>query len=208
MFGLSIRRNALSTLPLSPWIIGGGLQILPSRKKLVTNGLNADICVGCKGEIGALRRGIFLIKHDGQVRLMTDSLTREERSKRMALIRGQDTKPEKLVRSIVHRLGYRFRLHPRDLPGTPDLAFPRLRCVIFVHGCFWHRHERCKLARLPKSKTEFWLPKLEANRRRDVAKRMQLRKLGWRSIVVWECQLREVGRVRNRLAKYLGECDQ
>src|SRR5205085_7936963 len=111
-----------------------------------------------------------------------------------------DTKPELRVRSIAHRLGYRFRLHRRDLPGTPDLVFPRLRRVVFVHGCFWHRHPGCALARLPKSRQEFWIPKLEGNRQRDLKKVAALRKAGWKSIVVWECQVRDERRVSRSLA--------
>ena len=96
---------------------------------------------------------------------MPDTLTPEQRSERMRRVRSKDTKPEILVRQIVHRLGFRFRLHRRDLPGIPDLVFPQRRKVIFVHGCFWHRHQdqSCPLARLPKSRLEFWRPKLEAN---------------------------------------------
>ena len=97
-----------------------------------------------------------------------DTLTPSERSKRMGLIRGADTRPELRVRSIVHRCGYRYRLHVPALPGKPDLVFPRLRKVIFVHGCFWHRHPDCSLARLPKSRLHFWLPKLTHNRQRDI----------------------------------------
>jgi DNA mismatch endonuclease (patch repair protein) len=136
---------------------------------------------------------------------MADTLNREERSRRMSLVRGRDTKPELLVRSIAHSLGYRFRLHRRDLPGTPDMVFPRLHRVVFVHGCFWHRHARCKMARLPKTRRSFWVPKLEANRLRDARKLAALKRAGWRSLVVWECQLRDLGRVRQRLARFLGE---
>jgi DNA mismatch endonuclease (patch repair protein) len=136
---------------------------------------------------------------------MADTLTREQRSQRMALVRGRDTKPELVVRSIAHRLGYRFRLHRRDLPGTPDLVFPRLHRVVFVHGCFWHRHARCSLARLPKSRHEFWTPKLEGNRERDAKKIAALRRAGWKTLVVWECQLRDQGRVQRALARFLGK---
>ena len=99
-----------------------------------------------------------------------DTLSKAQRSERMSRVRGKDTKPELLVRRLVHGMGYRYRLHRRDLPGTPDLVFPGRRKVIFVHGCFWHRHPdpACKLARLPKSRTDFWLPKLEGNRARDI----------------------------------------
>jgi DNA mismatch endonuclease (patch repair protein) len=120
---------------------------------------------------------------------MADTLTQEERSLRMSLVRARDTKPEQHIRSLLHRSGYRYRLYVRELPGTPDLVFPSRRKVIFVHGCFWHRH-KCKLGdRLPKSHVMFWQTKLEANRRRDARNRRRLKKEGWGLIVVWECQI-------------------
>src|SRR5260221_4542098 len=117
-----------------------------------------------------------------------DTLTLAERSKRMGLIRGADTKPELRVRSIVHRCGYRYRLHVSGLPGKPDLVFPRLRKVIFVHGCFWHRHLGCSLARLPKSRLSFWLPKLTGNRQRDIRNIARLRRSGCKVKVIWESE--------------------
>ena len=108
----------------------------------------------------------------------------------MRRITKTDTKPEFAVRRAAHRLGYRFRLHRRDLPGTPDLVFPRLRKVILVHGCFWHQHVGCRLARQPKSRPDYWLPKLERNRKRDAETQAALRELGWDVLVVWECQVR------------------
>ena len=136
---------------------------------------------------------------------MADSLTPAERSRRMSLIRGRDTKPEMLVRRMAHALGFRFRLHRRDLPGCPDLVFPRLKRVVFVHGCFWHRHQGCKRARLPKSRHEFWVPKLEGNRLRDRRNRALLKKLGWDCLVVWECQLERPEWVGQKLERYLTE---
>ncbi|RMB07975.1 very short patch repair endonuclease [Eilatimonas milleporae] len=120
-----------------------------------------------------------------------DTLSKRQRSERMGRIKAKDTKPEMTVRRLVHGLGYRYRLHRRDLPGNPDLVFTSRRKVIFVHGCFWHRHpdKDCKLARLPKTRLDFWLPKLEANRERDIKKQKQLRDLGWRFMIIWECQL-------------------
>lgn len=108
-----------------------------------------------------------------------------------------------LVRRIVTRLGYRYRLHRRDLPGTPDLAFIGRRKAIFVHGCFWHRHEGCGLARMPKSRLEFWGPKLEGNRQRDLAKQRLLRDHGWTYLVVWECELRASGALAARIESFL-----
>ncbi|HUZ92183.1 MAG TPA: very short patch repair endonuclease [Methylocella sp.] len=122
-----------------------------------------------------------------------DTLTREQRSERMSRVRGADTKTEMVVRRLTHSLGYRYRLHSRGLPGKPDLVFPGRRKVIFVHGCFWHRHPDpdCALARMPKSRLGFWRTKLEGNRNRDQKNEMLLRSLGWDVLVVWECQLRD-----------------
>jgi DNA mismatch endonuclease, patch repair protein len=105
----------------------------------------------------------------------------------MSRVRGRGTAPEMLVRRIVHALGYRYRLHRRDLPGCPDLVFGKRKKIIFVHGCFWHRHDdsACKLARLPKSRLDFWLPKLEANRQRDERNQARLVAIGWKSLIIW-----------------------
>lgn len=136
-----------------------------------------------------------------------DSLTRTERSKRMSLIHGRNTRPEVSVRKALHRLGYRFRLHREDLPGRPDIVFGKRKKVIFVHGCFWHRHSDpgCNLARLPKSRLEFWEPKLTANVERDMRTMAALQKLCWNVSVVWECELRHSEQLENKLTKFLGE---
>ena len=132
-----------------------------------------------------------------------DPLTPAERSARMALVRAKDTKPELLVRRLVHGMGYRYRLHRRDLPGTPDLVFPGRGKVIFIHGCFWHRHARCALARLPKSRGDFWLPKLTANAERDARNVRALRRLGWSVLTIWECQLGDTAKLANRIRRFL-----
>jgi len=120
-----------------------------------------------------------------------DTMTKAERSERMSRVRSKDSKPEMLVRSLVHRMGFRYRLHDRALPGSPDMVFPRLGKIIFVHGCFWHRHkERCEFTRWPKSRLDFWKPKLDQNHKRDKIVTRELRKLGWRVLIVWECQLK------------------
>ena len=119
---------------------------------------------------------------------MTDRLTPEHRSWNMSRIRNRDTAPEKIVRSLLHRMGYRFRLHRRDLPGSPDIVLPKYRTVIFVHGCFWHRHKGCKFAYMPKSRPEFWQNKFDTNVERDRRVKRELKKLGWRVIVIWECE--------------------
>ena len=121
----------------------------------------------------------------------------------MSLVKSTDTKPEMLVRRLVHGMGYGYRLHRRDLPGTPDLAFIGRRAVIFVHGCFWHRHEGCSMARLPKSREDFWTAKLEANRLRDERQQAALRQDGWRVLVVWECETKDAAALRERLCRFL-----
>lgn len=120
---------------------------------------------------------------------MADVVDAVTRSRMMSGIRARDTKPEKLVRSLLHRRGFRFRLHVRDLPGTPDIALPKYRATIFVHGCFWHGHD-CSFFRLPATRTAFWRGKIDRNRANDLAARNALVALGWRVAVVWECALR------------------
>ncbi|MFT4253822.1 MAG: DNA mismatch endonuclease Vsr [Caulobacter sp.] len=134
-----------------------------------------------------------------------DRLSKDARSERMGRIKGKDTVPEMIVRRLVHSMGRRFRLHRSDLPGKPDLVFPGSRKVIFVHGCFWHRHpdSACKLARLPKSRLDFWLPKLERNRDRDVENQENLRRLGWSVLVIWECELKDMASVKDKIEAFL-----
>lgn len=112
----------------------------------------------------------------------------------MAAVKGKDTKPEMLVRRFLHAAGYRYRLHDRKLPGSPDLVFPSLHTVIFIHGCFWHGHENCKYFRLPKSNEEFWRNKISRNIERDAEVRAELEKQYWNVIVIWECDLRNKSR--------------
>jgi DNA mismatch endonuclease, patch repair protein len=119
-----------------------------------------------------------------------DTLTKERRSWNMSRIRGKDTEPEMLVRSALHRRGHRFRLHSARLPGRPDLVLAKHRLVIFVHGCFWHRHSNCKFAYTPKSRHEFWGRKFTSNQERDTEVRRELRRLGWNVAVIWECEAR------------------
>lgn len=134
---------------------------------------------------------------------LKDRLTKAQRSLHMSRIRGKDTSPEMIVRSLVHRMGYRFRLHRRDLPGTPDLVFPRLKAVIFVHGCFWHRHSCVNGRSIPETRREFWLAKFAGNRQRDQRNIARLRRAGWRVLVVWECQLRRHGRGEEAVKRFL-----
>lgn len=134
-----------------------------------------------------------------------DKLSPERRSWNMSQIKGKDTKPEILVRSLVHRMGYRFRLHRKDLPGRPDLVFPGRRKVIFVHGCFWHQHPGCKYATRPSTRADFWAQKLDGNRDRDKAVQHQLLQQGWGVLVVWECEIKQTELLADRLSRFLGK---
>lgn len=133
-----------------------------------------------------------------------DHLSESERSRNMAAIKSTDTSPELVVRRIAHSLGYRYRLHVEDLPGDPDLVFPKYGAVVFVNGCFWHQHStvRCR-ARPPKSKRSYWLPKLKGNVARDKKNIRRLRRKGWRVMVVWECQTHDQKRLASRLIAFL-----
>ena len=137
---------------------------------------------------------------------MMDTLTRRQRSERMRRVPTRDTRPELTVRRMVFSMGYRYRLHRADLPGTPDLVLPRLRKVIFVHGCFWHRHSCRQGQSMPSTNRDFWTDKFEANRRRDRRVRDQLRRAGWTCLVVWECETRTEQRrevLQLRLRRFL-----
>lgn len=131
-----------------------------------------------------------------------DRLSPDRRSALMARIRGTHTVPEVTVRRLIHRLGYRFRLHRRDLPGSPDIVFPARKKAIFVHGCFWHGHG-CKWGKLPKTKLDYWAPKITANRHRDSRKAKELRKCGWTSLTVWQCELRSVEKLIAKIISFL-----
>lgn len=120
---------------------------------------------------------------------MVDIVDSATRSRMMSGIQGKDTKPELLVRKYLHGRGIRFRLHAKELPGKPDLVFPKYHAVVFVHGCFWHQHPKCKYAYLPKSNTAFWENKLQSNQARDKVNEAALKDLGWRVIIIWECSI-------------------
>lgn len=136
---------------------------------------------------------------------MVDTLTVTERSERMSRIRGKNTKPEMRVRRMIYGMGYRYRLHQNNLPGKPDLVFPGRRKVIFIHGCFWHRHQQCSLARLPKSRLDYWLPKLDGNLKRDELNYERLKNKGWSVMVIWECELYDNERILFRIVEFLGK---
>ncbi len=132
-----------------------------------------------------------------------DRLTKEERSRNMARIRGKDTKPELLVRSLLHGMGYRFRLHRKDLPGKPDIVLPKYESVVLVHGCFWHRHKGCQYAYMPKTRVSFWKKKFKENIDRDKNNLSQLEELGWNVLTVWECETRDLQKLKDRLQAFL-----
>ena len=132
-----------------------------------------------------------------------DRLTPERRSWNMSRIRNRDTRPEKLVRSLLHRMGFRFRLHRKDLPGKPDIILPRHHAVVMVHGCYWHRHPGCHFAYTPKSNQEFWENKFRDNINRDLRQQQELTALGWRVLTVWECETRYPETLSERLRREL-----
>jgi len=132
-----------------------------------------------------------------------DRISKEHRSWNMSQIKAKDTRPELVVRSLLHRLGYRFRLHRDDLPGTPDIVLPKYNTVIFVHGCYWHRHSACKYAYTPKSRVDFWQAKFDENVARDKRARRALQELGWKVHVVWECETGDLDALAQRLDEVL-----
>ncbi|HAP26694.1 MAG TPA: very short patch repair endonuclease [Achromobacter sp.] len=134
---------------------------------------------------------------------MTDSLSREARSQRMSLIKGKNTKPEMIVRRLVHAAGYRYRLHDKKLAGKPDLVFVSRRKIIFINGCFWHRHCDCALARMPKSNQAFWTDKLASNKARDEDNWAKLVEQGWAVLVIWECELGDMDTLIARIRSFL-----
>jgi len=132
-----------------------------------------------------------------------DTVPPGRRSEIMGRVRSRDTKPEMAVRRLVYSMGFRYRLHSKDLPGKPDLVFLSRKVVIFVHGCFWHRHSGCKLARLPKSREDFWLPKLNANKDRDIKNEKALSASGWRVLTVWECELKDIDQLKIKILEFM-----
>jgi DNA mismatch endonuclease (patch repair protein) len=126
-----------------------------------------------------------------------------ERSEIMSRVRSKNSRPEMLVRRLVFAEGYRYRLHDRKLPGCPDLVFRGRAKVIFMHGCFWHRHEQCSLARMPKSRLDFWEPKLTANKERDARNKKLLTKEGWKVLTIWECQLKDIEQLKRTIKRFL-----
>ena len=130
-----------------------------------------------------------------------DTFSKNKRSDIMRKVRCRDTQPELAVRSLLHRMGYRFRLYRRDMPGNPDIVLPKYRTVVFVHGCFWHRHKGCRQASIPATRREYWLPKFRRTEKRDKNNQNTLHQLGWKVIVVWECELRDPRKLAYRLRR-------
>ena len=123
----------------------------------------------------------------------------EKRSRNMSAIKSKNTKPEIKVRKVLHSMGYRFRLHSKDLPGSPDIVLPKYKTVIFVHGCFWHRHKNCKYASTPKTRQEFWNKKFKENIKRDSEIQEKIKNLDWRSVVIWECETKNIENLRDKI---------
>ena len=121
----------------------------------------------------------------------------EKRSRNMSAIKSKNTKPEIAVRKLLHSLGYRFRIHKKNLPGSPDIILPKYKTVIFVHGCFWHRHENCKYASTPKTRKEFWENKFKANVKRDLDIQEKIKNIGWKYVVIWECEINNKSKLKN-----------
>ena len=135
---------------------------------------------------------------------MVDTRTKEQRRRIMQAVKGKDTGPEWTVRKLLHKRGYRYRLHRKDLPGKPDLVFPSRRKAIFVHGCFWHAHG-CRYGQPPKSRPEYWLPKLKENKRRDAKRNAELEEMGWQVLTVWQCETRDMEGLVPKLCSFLDD---
>lgn len=134
----------------------------------------------------------------------TDIFSAEKRSEIMSKVKSKNTKPERVVRSLLHQLGYRFRLHRQDLPGKPDIVLPKYQSVIFVHGCFWHQHPDCRKATIPQKNRDFWEKKLLRNMKRDQEHIQELKNIGWFVLVVWECEIKDIVKLTSKLTGFLG----
>ncbi len=132
-----------------------------------------------------------------------DHVTKEKRSKIMAAVHSENTKPEILVRKLVYAMGHRYRLHDKSLPGKPDLVFKSKKKAIFVNGCFWHGHDGCEKARLPKTRVAYWRTKIESNKLRDNKKFKELTSMGWRYLIIWQCNLKNINSTSKRIIKFL-----
>lgn len=153
----------------------------------------------------SIRPWEHVVKVGGGTPVAADRLSRAARSELMSRVRSRDTAPERAARRLLTDMGYRYRLHYGRLPGSPDIAFPGRRKAIWVHGCFWHQHPNCPKAALPESRREFWVPKLESNRNRDLTVEAEAQRRGWATFVLWECELKEPLQVADRLRRFLDE---
>jgi len=142
--------------------------------------------------------------HDG-LPLMVDIFTTDKRSEIMSRIKNRDTAPEIKVRSIIHRMGYRFRLHRKDLPGNPDIVFPKHKKIIFVNGCFWHGHKNCIRSKRPSSNKNFWDQKIDKNITRDKNIRKALNKSGWKVLVIWQCEINDINKLEVKIANFMAK---
>lgn len=136
---------------------------------------------------------------------MSDVFSKDDRSRIMSKISCKDTKPEILVRRILHKMGFRYRLHVNDLPGTPDIVLPRHKKIIFVHGCFWHGHEGCNRSKRPKTNVDFWNQKIDGNIERDEKTKEELEEMGWKVLVIWQCQTRDLESLEQIILKFMSE---
>ncbi|MBI3774891.1 MAG: DNA mismatch endonuclease Vsr [Gammaproteobacteria bacterium] len=136
---------------------------------------------------------------------MADTVSKSVRRKIMASVPQAHTKPERIVRSMLHGLGYRFGLHKRNLPGSPDIVLTRYKLGVFVHGCFWHQHSKCKYARRPSSRLDYWENKLDENVERDKRKLVELKHLGWKTLIIWQCETKSIARLRKKISRYMLE---
>jgi len=134
---------------------------------------------------------------------MTDNLTKEKRSWNMSRIKGKNTKPELFVRSMLHSMGCRFRIHKKDLPGQPDIVLAKYKTVIFINGCFWHQHEKCRRSNIPKTNKDYWIPKLKRVKERDKENHKALESAGWKVLVVWECMLKDTENLKTYFIKQI-----
>lgn len=201
---ISTRKRRLRELREPRSICAAGNSIEPSATTLPPehHGLRDSQRPNTQDRISLVAPEVRLLasRLHAKVKMMGDKLSIERRSWNMAQIRAQDTKPETAVRSLVHRLGYRFRLHRRELPGKPDVVLASRSCVIFVHGCFWHQHRGCIDCSRPRTNAQYWTPKLSGNVARDRRNTVALRRLGWKVITVWDCETRDLKRLAKRLS--------
>jgi DNA mismatch endonuclease (patch repair protein) len=176
----------------------------PARRRKPKWYENPSARKSCAGSSPAARTSKEYAIIGVKARNRMDTLTKTERSERMAKIRSKNTQPELRVRRVVYQLGYRYRLHRQDLPGCPDLVFPSRRKIVFVHGCFWHGHQDCKVANNPKTRRSFWSAKFKRNRTRDARSQKALTRDGWQVFTVWECETKNTIVLESLLSRFLG----